>query len=207
MKNFAFGILMAAILMSGCTSSQKNPDSESAGLVGNPIEADFLEKNGPVKLAFDDKGNWLSIESSATAPLGFDAAEGREVAFKVATMRAKRNLVEFIQNDLQSRKSVQTISNAFLKSIGQIENSYGDDPESEDGERGGSQTTRELRQKANKLAMTVRERIDDNAQMIIKGVHISDRKVSARAGHVSVTVRVSRHSIKAADAIRAQIGQ
>ena len=188
MKNFAFGILMAAILMSGCTSSQKNPDSESAGLVGNPIEADFLEKNGPVKLAFD-------------------AAEGREVAFKVATMRAKRNLVEFIQNDLQSRKSVQTISNAFLKSIGQIENSYGDDPESEDGERGGSQTTRELRQKANKLAMTVRERIDDNAQMIIKGVHISDRKVSARAGHVSVTVRVSRHSIKAADAIRAQIGQ
>jgi len=55
--------------------------------------------------------------------------------------------------------------------------------------------------------MTVRERIDDNAQMIMKGLHITQRKVSSRAGHVAVTVRVSRNSIRAADAIRAQMGQ
>ena len=207
MKNLVLASIITTVLLTGCASSQKSTDAEAAGLAGNPIEADFLEKNGPVKLTFDDKGQWLSIESSATAPLGFDAAEGREVAFKVATMRAKRNLVEFIQNDLQSRKSVQTISNAYLKSVGQTDSSYGDDTDSEDGERGSNQTTREMRQKANKIAMTVRERIDDNAQMIMKGVHITDRKVSSRAGHVAVTVRVSRNSIRAADAIRAQMGQ
>lgn len=46
----------------------------------------FVEENGHLKLTFDENGHWVTIETSATAPLSFDAVEGREIAFKMAKM-------------------------------------------------------------------------------------------------------------------------
>jgi hypothetical protein len=200
--------LFVVITVVGCASTSKQANNASLDLPIKTADAEFLEANGPLKLSFDEKGRWVTIETSATAPLSFDAAEGRELAFKIATMRAKRNLVEFLSNDLKSSKSLRTISKSYLKSIGQTDSNNTNGYAEDDGENDVSQNqqqTRELRQKANTIASTVRESIDDNAQFILKGVFISSRKVSRDGSHVSVSIRVSQQSMSTANSIRQQI--
>ena len=188
--------------LAACSSTPKNPTDATPG---RTADVEFLEANGPLTLTFDDKGNWVSIKSSATAPLVNNAPEGVEIAFKTATMRAKRNLTEFMSNDVKSTKSVQTISKSYLKNIAQVDSANESNTAGEDEDAASnSQATKESRQKANTIAQTVRERIDDNAQAILKGVQVTERKVSKEQQHVSVTILVTQQSIKGAEQIRKQ---
>lgn len=104
MKSLMASIIVLITLV-GCASSSKMAEDSYLDHTLKIADAEFLEGNGPLKLTFDENGRWLTIETSATAPLSFDAPEGREIAFKMATMRAKRNLAEFLSNDLKSSKS------------------------------------------------------------------------------------------------------
>jgi hypothetical protein len=205
MKSLVF-IIFAAILATGCSTAKHYSSDDFADQQGKTAQTNFLESYGPLKLVFNEKGVWTNIETSATAPVTFDADEGREVAFKIATMRAKRNLVEFISNDLKSSKSLKSITNSYLKSIGQQESAnssgYVDD---EDEGSGNVQTSKEIRQKANTIATTLRENIADNAQTILKGVYVSERKVSRDGSQVSVTIAVSRKSMTVAESLRRQM--
>lgn len=199
-------LIVSAIFLglTACSSTPKNPVDATPG---RTADVEFLEANGPLTLTFDDKGNWLSITSSATAPLVSNAPEGVEVAFKTATMRAKRNLTEFMSNDVKSTKSVQTISKSYLKNIAQVDSSNESNTAAEDEDAASNrQAVKESRQKANTIAQTVRERIDDNAQAILKGVQITQRKVSKEQQHVSVTISVTQQSIKGAEQVRKAMG-
>ncbi len=190
--------------LAACSSTPKNPTDATPG---RTADVEFLEANGPLTLTFDDKGNWVSIKSSATAPLVNNAPEGVEIAFKTATMRAKRNLTEFMSNDVKSTKSVQTISKSYLKNIAQVDSTNESNTAGEDEDAASnSQATKESRQKANTIAQTVRERIDDNAQAILKGVQVTERKVSKEQQHVSVTILVTQQSIKGAEQVRKAMG-
>ena len=198
-------ILSAVVLgLTACSSTPKNPTDATPG---RTADVDFLEANGPLTLTFDDKGNWVSIKSSATAPLVNNAPEGVEIAFKTATMRAKRNLAEFMANDVKSTKSVQTISKSYLKNIAQVDSANESKTAGEDEDAASnSQATKESRQKANTVAQTVRERIDDNSQAILKGVQVVERKVSKEQQHVSVTILVTQQSIRGAEQARKAMG-
>ena len=205
-KSSLIFVAVASTLMAlaGCSSTPKNPTDATPG---RTADVEFLEANGPLTLTFDDKGNWVSIKSSATAPLVNNAPEGVEIAFKTATMRAKRNLTEFMSNDVKSTKSVQTISKSYLKNIAQVDSTNESNTAGEDEDAASnSQATKESRQKANTIAQTVRERIDDNAQAILKGVQVTERKVSKEQQHVSVTILVTQQSIKGAEQVRKAMG-
>lgn len=200
-------LLVLSVVVFGlvaCNSTPKNPIDATPG---RTADVEFLEANGPLTLTFDDKGNWVSIKSSATAPLVNNAPEGVEIAFKTATMRAKRNLTEFMANDVKSTKSVQTISKSYLKNIAQVDSSNESKTAGEDEDAASnSQATKESRQKANTIAQTVRERIDDNAQAILRGVQVTERKVSKEQQHVSVTIVVTQQSIRGAEQVRKAMG-
>lgn len=197
--------LALIVALAACSSASKISDADNGAFV-KTATAKFVEQNGPLLLTFDERGHWQAIESSATAPVSNNAAEGLELAFKIATMRAKRNLVEFLSNDVKSTKSVQTISKAYLKTLAQTDsNNATDSGADEDSQSVNSQANRELRQKANKLAMIVSERIDDNSQQIIKGVLVVNRKFSDDGSHVSVTIRITQSSIRTANMVRAQM--
>jgi len=200
-----FSAVAAMVIgLAGCSSTPKNPTDATPG---RTADVEFLEANGPLTLTFDDKGNWVSIKSSATAPLVNNAPEGVEIAFKTATMRAKRNLTEFMANDVKSTKSVQTISKSYLKNIAQVDSTNESNTAGEDEDAASnSQATKESRQKANTIAQTVRERIDDNSQAILKGVQVTERKVSKEQQHVSVTIVVTQQSIKGAEQVRKAMG-
>ena len=104
----------------------------------------------------------------------------------VATMRAKRNIVEFIQTDLNSSKSHEAITNALAKDV--------------------SSDEAKSRERAGNIATKIQEKIAVEANGIVKGVYIVDRKISGDKSMAVVTVEVSKKSMRAAQQVRNSFG-
>ena len=102
-------------------------------------------------------------------------------------MRAKRNIVEFIKTDLQSSKTADSITNAIAKDVA------ADDTKS--------------RERAGNIATKIQERISVQADGILKGAYVVDRKISSDIKTVVVTIQVDKRSMKAAQQFRMAMGQ
>jgi hypothetical protein len=177
-------------------------------------EVEFLETAGTVQLQFSEEGDWLLIKTSGTAPINFNHAQGREDAFLLATMRAKRNLVEFLNNDVKSGKAVENITKTALKDIVSSNSNENrkrnkdtktDELFGSDTEVDNSQYSQEERNRANKISQSVTETINDNSQGILRGAYIANRSIDRESNMVSVTVMVSKKSINTAALIRTQM--
>jgi hypothetical protein len=156
----------------------------------------------------------LLIKTSGTAPINFNHAQGREDAFLLATMRAKRNLVEFLNNDVKSGKAVENITKTALKDIVSSNSNENrkrnkdtktDELFGSDTEVDNSQYSQEERNRANKISQSVTETINDNSQGILRGAYIANRSIDRESNMVSVTVMVSKKSINTAALIRTQM--
>jgi hypothetical protein len=176
-------IIVAAVLaLSACgtTSKLTNTDVTEEG-------TQFAQDFGKVQVTFDDKGNWISLKSSAASfvPIAHDA--GIEQGMNVATLRAKRNIVEFINTDLKSKKTTDTITKALAKNVSE------DDTES--------------KQRVANIATEITEKITVEASGIIRGVYITERKVSSDGKNVVVTVSVDKRSMRVARQIKTAFAQ
>lgn len=176
MKRVALVVLLA-LTLGACstTKTAENPD------VTNDAKK-FAQDFGKVEVTFNDKGDWESIKSTASSFVPIDHDAGLEQGMNVATMRAKRNIVEFIQSDLQSQKVTDTITKSLVKNV--------------------SEDDTATKQKAANLATEIREKITIDANGIIRGVYVTDRKISSDGKNVSVTVMVDKRSMRAATQIR-----
>lgn len=211
-------LILSILFFTGCSSSPK------IATIQNPLEAkpdikkqevQFLESNGYVKLEFDQNGEeWLTLESTGTAPLNFNHANSREEAFMVANMRAQRNIVEFISGSIKSDKFTDSVSKVILnddltggtketKKPGEGVDALGEKIFSSDTV--SSSENEEKRNRANKVAQTVKETINHSANGIVKGAIVVDRKIDPEINMVAVTVRVTKKSINAARKIRNQM--
>ena len=215
MKTKLILAIAVSALMTGCATKQDSVrvlPKESA-LEAKPdiktAEVTFHEKNGTLVLEFDEQGSWVRIKTSGTSPVEFNHANAREQAFTIATMRAKRNLVEFLSNDVKSQKAVSNISDVFLKDIVKEDSANSLKSLSADEEGTGNtseQKSTENRNRANKVATNVREQIVDNANAILRGAYVSKRNIDPATNQVSVEISISRKTITAAQQIRAQMG-
>lgn len=220
MKAKRLSTLIASLfLVVGCASN-----GPKIATINNPLEAKpdikkqevkFLEQYGHVKLEFDENGEeWLTLESTGTAPLNFNHANSREEAFMVANMRAQRNLIEFLNSQIKSDKVTDSISKVVLDDtlVGGTKD-VNKPIETVDllGEKSSTNKTEtqshndEQRNRANKVAQTVKETISQSANGILKGTMIVDRKIDADVNMVAVTIKVSKKSINAARKIRNQM--
>jgi hypothetical protein len=211
-------ILASLVLVVGCSSNPK------VATITNPLEAKpdikkqevkFLEMYGHVKLEFDENGEeWLTLESTGTAPLNFNHANSREEAFMVANMRAQRNLTEFLSSSVKSDKFTDSISKVVLddtlngttsdvKKPTQGLDALGEMVRIDKTETASENS--EKRNRANKVAQTVKETISQSASGILKGTMIVDRKIDADVNMVAVTIRVSKKSINASRKIKNQM--
>ena len=94
--------LIILLIISGCTSS-KNEDNIKDSTIK------FVESAGKIELKMDRHGNWIEIKSSGSASLLLDDENALEQAMNVATLRAKANLIEFLETDVRSYKTTDTI--------------------------------------------------------------------------------------------------
>ena len=183
---------------------EQKPDIKKA-------EAEFFKTSGTVQLQFSDEGDWLVIKTSGTAPINFNHSQGREDAFMLATMRAKRNLTEFLQNDVKSGKAAENVTKTALRDIVSSKNSEdrkknkdtkSDDLLGSDSETDESKFSSEERNRANKISQSVTETINDNSHGILRGAYIASRDVDRETNMASVTLMVSKKSINAAAQVR-----
>ena len=212
---------LAIIFATGCTTFS---EKETVTQIDNPLEAKpeikqqevvFLEDNGKITLEFDETGaEWLVIESTATSPVNFNHANSREEAFLVATMRARAGIVEFLNNSVKTEKFVENVSKTILND--NLTNGSSDDtvPVTETDIFGDQVTENQLvnkvanveeRNRATKVAQSVKQTINESSNGILKGAVVSKRVINADVDMVSVTVRASKKSINAAHVIRAQM--
>jgi len=221
MKLKPLGAALAIIFATGCTTFS---EKETVTQIDNPLEAKpeikqqevvFLEDNGKITLEFDETGaEWLVIESTATSPVNFNHANSREEAFLVATMRARAGIVEFLNNSVKTEKFVENVSKTILND--NVTNGSTDDtvPVTETDIFGDQVTENQLvnkvanveeRNRATKVAQSVKQTINESSNGILKGAVVSKRILNPDVDMVSVTVRASKKSINAAHIIRAQM--
>lgn len=210
----------AAVLMAvGCASQ-----NTGVKMVDNPLEQQpdikaqevaFLEEHGTIGLEFDENnGEWISVESTGTSPITFNHANSREEAMTVASMRARANLVEFLNNTIKTEKFVENVSKTILNDTLTNGTNTVTAPYTEK-DIFGDETTElkptdhinniEQRNRSTKVAQQVKQTLHESTNGILKGAMIVDRKVDPSVNMVAVKVRVSKKSINVAHKIRSQM--
>lgn len=154
-------LIILALILTSCKSI--NPISTNT--------IDFAETSGKIKVTI--KGDeWQKIESSGMANLLMKDDNAIEQAMNVAVLRAKANLIEFLESEVKSSKSSEVITNSLIK----------------------ESINKEI---ASDIASKVNERIYTESKGIIKGAYVSERKVSNDQKSVMVTIVVDKNIIKA----------
>ncbi len=194
-------ILITALSLLGCATGNgfPNPDSPArTDEASRPqAESEFVESSGTLHLVFDAEGNWQKIVAKGSADLSGDSATARESALMVATMRAKRTVAEFMNNDVKSSKTLDRIAKTYSSAFSS-ETADGDQQEVSEtsiepdfGERNTAQE-----KQAQRLASKIVEHIRDSSAAIIKGAYVSHRSLENE--RVIVELTATRESIGAA---------
>lgn len=173
-------LAVAVLALSACSSTKLGDAGPSSDAVK------YTQDFGKVEVTFNDKGEWESLKSSATSSVPISVDAGLEQGMNVALMRAKRNIVEFINQDLKSKTTTDTITKALEKNVSD------DDAKS--------------KQKAADIASEITEKIAVESNGILKGIYIVERKVSPDSKTVVVTVQVDKRSMNAARQLRVAMG-
>jgi hypothetical protein len=216
MKLKLLTIAIVAALATGCASNKPEPVTKVQNkLEQKPdikkAEAEFLEVSGTLQLQFSEDGDWVAIKTTGTAPINFNHPQGREDAFMLATMRAKRNLVEFLTNDVKSGKVAENVTKTAMRDIVSNKNTEDRRRDSKndndslfgsDGDVTGGMYSEEERRRASKIAQSVTETISDNSQFILKGAYVANRTVDRDSNMVAVTIMVSKKSMNTAAQVR-----
>ena len=219
MKLRNIAVSAAVIMAVGCATQNTgvkmvdNPLEEKPDIKAQEVE--FLESHGTIGLEFDENtGEWLSVESTGTSPITFNHANSREEAMTVASMRARANLVEFLNNTIKTEKFVENVSKRILNDTLTNGTNTVTAPLSEKDIFGDEVTTLgtqdhvnniEQRDRSTKVAQQVKQTLHESTNGILKGAIIVDRKVDPSVNMVTVKVRASKKSINAAHKIRAQM--
>jgi hypothetical protein len=219
MKRSIVVMAVVALFATGCSStktvSQLPPEAPAPVAKLEKREAQFLKSNGLIKVEFDEQGNFYGLTATGTAYIQTNHTASREDAYNIALMRAKRNVSEFLSNDVSSNKFSRTItktllkndSNESLKSNKTEGNDKTSNLEDLDLDSGGNSETMtaEDRNRGQRVATYVKEQMTDNSAALLRGLVITARNVEKDSNLVSVEVRVSKHSIAASHQLKAMI--
>ena len=173
-------LALAVLSLTACSSVKLTSDVTDEA-------AKFTQDFGKVEVTFNDRGDWDSIKSSGTSSVPIDVDAGLEQGMNIATMRAKRNIVEFINTDLKSSKTTEAMTNSLAKNVAS-----------------GDETSQE---RAANIATQVQEKISVQADGLLKGVYVIERKISSDKRTVVVTVQVDKRSMRAANQLRMAMGK
>ncbi len=208
-----------AVFATGCSSTPK-PLAKLPADAPAPVsrlekkEAEFLKSNGSVKIEFDESGNFLGLASTGTAYIDTNHNSSRENAFNIALMRAKRNVAEFLNNDVGSNKFSKTITKTLMKndgtdSIKSNRKEGSDNAENldllDDGGGNSETMSAEDRIRGQRVSTYVKEQMTDNSAALLRGLVITNRSIEKDSNLVSVEVRVTRNTVAASHSLRQMI--
>lgn len=175
-------IIGSIVLLSACSTTKVADLDNISG-----DAAKYTQDFGKVEITYNDKGDWESIKSTGTSAIPIDVDMGLEQGMNAATMRAKRNIVEFINIDLKSTKTTDTITKSLSKNV--------------------ASNNEASNERAANIANEITEKITVNADGILKGVYVTNRVISSDKRVVTVTVQVDKRSMRAAQQLKTAMGR
>lgn len=196
-----------ALVLTACSSTddkQAGSADTRAGVAATRLaESAFDGTAGTLNLVFDGQGNWTRITTKGTASLDEDTPSARETALMIATMRAKRSVAEFLNNDVKSTKTLTRVARSYARAF-QSEDKEDNAasmnaPDSDamaDLDIDGKSVRAEKARQAQRFASVLTERIQDNSAAILKGAYVSHHAL--RDGQVVVELTATRQSVAAA---------
>jgi hypothetical protein len=130
----------------------------------------------------------VSIESTATASTNGNTESNRRTALIRAADRARANVRHFIQEDLSSTRTQNTIAKNIEKASDTTNTNVSMSDTEADQEKSNS-----LRVNSNDTAYQLTETIRVNASGILRGFYVSNQEVVGKQ-EVSVTIRWNKES-------------
>lgn len=218
MNKFVIALLLSVGVV-GCASTPsdtgpkkaatKNPDAEVYKPM--PVSSVFNRPTSTTKVSFDSDGKFRSITATGTASIHGNNAASIEQAVSVATMRAKRNLAEFIATDLNSNRTIKVLSHTVQRGLENVSNGSEQELTVTDADFNpdgtaingtGEQATSTDNQNSQKIAETVKETISSNSRELLRGVYVINEQIDNSGRTVQVEVRADIQSIGSAKSIR-----
>jgi hypothetical protein len=168
--------LILATFIAGCASTNKE---------NKPISSSFI--GGDLKVTYDKNGEFESISSTATAKVNSTLPNARDEAVTLATVKARRQIAEFIKTEVKSQRFIETISNSVQES--NVENAAPDTKEN------------------NRIAYTIRDTITQNSNAILQGSILEKESFDENLNTIIVTVRVSKKDGVVLQGLKKAMGQ
>jgi hypothetical protein len=231
LKKLAIAVT-GALLIAGCNGTTEiKPDKDPSAEVNKPkpVSTVFNRPKGPTQIEFGMDGQFVSITATGTAPIAGNNAYSIEQAVTAATLRAKRNLSEFLTEEMNTQRTINVISHTVQKSKENtlngmidtpivinddlfdingnlamedaINDPYGTDVQAPEitGYPGAPNSNEQ------KVAETVKENIVAQTKNILRGVYVIEEKVNPEGRTVNVTIGASSNSINAANELKAAL--
>lgn len=215
-----------ALAVAGCAGNKpltKNAElkPETDSIRPKPVSTVFHRPQGTMTIVFGNDGKFVEIISKGTAPIAGNNAFSIEQAAQVAQLRAKRNISEFLNTQINTQRTSKVLSTAVQKSLENTTNGMGEEtvvddkdfdtngdpvilrpynPNAEPKEATNPNTASE------KVAELVKETITTSSTALLRGVVISDETIDQAGRTIVVEVRTGIRNINAANELRKAMG-
>jgi predicted nucleic acid-binding protein len=208
MKNLIY-IIPLSLFLVACSSTKKPEalDTVQTEALGNQRLVSNFKRQG-VKIEWNCrwgtgwsnwscvKGDLKAIEVTAYANSNGNSDINRETAFRVGAAKAKAKLRNFINEDVSSTTTINTLTKNIEKANDRIKQRIAGEEVEMTDEEAAKETNWAVRENSNDIARSVTETIRINSAGILKGVYVVNEKVVDRQT-VEVTIRWDRDSEKA----------
>ncbi len=172
--------ILFAFTLAACSSPPKTADIPIAATpVASTLTTGFTGTG--IKLTFDKAGQWERITSTSTTTVMSNVLGAGDEAITVATMKARRQIAEFITTEISSKRTLNTISDTVKKS-----DVAG---ESQDDVR---------------IAQAVKDSITQSSHAILRGSVVESEYLDAEKVRATVVVAVDRRTAQASAAMLGQ---
>jgi hypothetical protein len=132
-------------------------------------------------------GELDSIVSSNSVKLTSTLPYAQDEAYTLATLRAKKQIVQFMREELETEKFANTI----FKSL--------QDAEAEDGK----ETSKTVK---SEIIGELQSSIKQKSSAILQGVFVDEKSYDAKTNTITVVVKTSTKSVDTAKALRKLMG-
>jgi hypothetical protein len=132
-------------------------------------------------------GELDSIVSSNSVKLTSTLPYAQDEAYTLATLRAKKQIVQFMREELETEKFANTI----FKSL--------QDAEAEDGK----ETSKTVK---SEIVGELQSSIKQKSSAILQGVFVDEKSYDAKTNTITVVVKTSTKSVDTAKALRKLMG-
>jgi hypothetical protein len=219
--------VISLLLVVGCTGNKGvitnadlKPNSDS--IQPKPVSTAFRRPEGMMTITYDTNGKLLEITSKGSAAIAANNAFSIEQAAEVAQLKAKRNIAEFIAQQLGTTRTVKVMSRTIQKSLENTTNGMNEEVKIDDKDfdingdpinmstyNNGSKDTGPKpavegnpNTNSEQIAQVILSSITNSATALLRGVIITDEKIDQKGRTIVVTVKTGPATMAAAEELR-----